>query len=473
MKKVKFIIIFYFLSILIYPNFVLAETDFYVESGANNGDGSKEKPFNKIGDALKKGGKEIFIKNGTYAENLSLGKNVKIKGEDKNKTIIIGNVKMGDDSVAENLTVKNGGFFVGNKISAFINKSIIKNSSIGITTEGSGKLKVANCEISGNTKGFYVQMGKSVDIQSSTITENGGEGIDLRNNIDGVIANNIIKNNSEGGIEVIAGGSNLTIQNNTLENNKASGIAIQYYELANKLGALKIHDNTILKNGNFGIVCKSPSGGNSSGDYWTKSVEMGANQILNNREGSFSNDCKFSTDLKNIATKTPEELKKEEEELAKKKALEEELKTKTKEEENKLAEEKLLAENLEKEKIAKEQKEKELKEKTENLYAEFLKNTENNENLKKEIENRSKIKTFFLGNDYKKLNELTEKMLLYKENVANLTELKKSTENEEIKEFTNSKITEIENELKVEKEFINKEAQKFSLFVWVFEKIGA
>jgi len=57
-----------------------------------------------------------------------------------------------------------------------------------------------------------------------------------------------------GGIEVIAGKSQLTISNNSIRYNKASGIAIQFYRENSDLGELKIKGNTLEYKNKFGLV---------------------------------------------------------------------------------------------------------------------------------------------------------------------------------------------------------------------------
>lgn len=480
MKKIRLFTFLISMLFLFKPIFALAGFDFYVEEGSSSkGDGSKDKPFNKIQKALDAGGKKIYVKNGDYNEDVKLEKKVEIEGESKGKTTIKGRVYMKNDSELKNLTVTNGGIIVENGCNVKIDKVKVKNSSIGIHTMGNGNLIASNCEITENGKGFYLEKDKDIDITNSEITNNDEEGIDIRDNVDGIIKNNLIKDNNEGGIEVIAGGSELTISNNTIKGNKASGIAIQYYEIASKIGGLKIYGNSISSNGNYGIVCKHPSGGGEKADYWTKSVNMGANDIFSNKEGSFDSFCKFSDDLKNMATKTEEELEQEKKVENEKKRLAEELKKKAEEEaikairdeEIKKAEEE---EKIKQERLEKENKEKELEQNFENIKKEIEnKNTEATK-IKQEITNQSKTKTFFFGSDNEKLNELSEKNKIFEEYTNKLENIKNEVKNEEIKKSIESKIDEIKNKENEYQNFIEKEKNRFGLFIWftnLFKKI--
>lgn len=470
-KKITFAILF-FMGILMYPGFVLAKYDYYVDIDASNGgDGSKENPFNKIKDALDAGGGDIFIKKGNYSEVITLGKGVKIKGDGSSTTIK--GVIMKDNSYMESVKIDGSGVFIGSGDSAKLSSVTIINSDIGLKTEGSGTVKISNSEITKNRKGMYIQKDKDIEIISCSVSENNEEGIDIRQNVDGVISGNKIKNNAEGGIEVIAGGSELKIANNSIQGNKASGIAIQYYEMASKNGALRIYNNSISSNGDYAVTCKNPSGGSPGADYWTDSVDMGSNSLSGNKDGEFAPFCKFSNDTVHVATKTKEELeqerleqeKKENEERQKEEQQkEEELKQKEEEEKNRLQLE-------EEKKIKQEELVKKMEEKNneaEKIYSEFLVRNERDVSLKKEVESRSKTLTFIIGSDYKKLDVLAEGILTYNEEFVKLNNLRDQIEDQEIKNQIDEKMNDINEKEKSIKEFIVNEVNKFSLFGWFF-----
>ena len=478
MKRKIIFAILLFVGILIYPNFVLAKYDYYVDIDADSdGNGSEEKPFNEIKDALDEGGKEIFIKKGTYKEDIILGKGIKLKGEG-NDSIIKGSVIMKDDSSIVDLKVDGGGVFIGKGNSVKLDNIKVTNSSIGIETEGNGTIKVLNSEISGNGKGMYIQRDKDVEIRSTVVSNNDEEGIDIRQNVDGLISGNKIKNNREGGIEVIAGGSELKISNNSIQNNKSSGIAIQYYKIANKNGALRVFNNNISSNGNHGITCKNPSGGSPGESYWTESIDMGANNITGNKEGSFSSFCKFSDDIVNVATKTESELEQErltkEKEVreAEEKEVEEEKKLEEMEENERLKleeEEKLEEKRLQQEREQEMTQNNNIQQEAEIVYSEFLVKNEKDDSLKKKAENRSKIIVFIIGSDYKKLDILAEDVLTYDEEIVRINDLKNKINDQEVKNEMEENMNDIKEKEKKLKEFIINEVNKFSLLGWFFD----
>ena len=302
-------------GLLISPVFVHAGADCYVDADADadsGGDGSKENPYIKISKALEKDCKDISIKTGTYSNDIILENGVEIEGESRDDVVITGKVTMKDNSEIGKVTIKGEGVYVSDNADVEIVDVIIKNSGIGIETLGGGNLMVKNSEIFGNRKGFYIQAGKNINITSSNIYNNTEEGVDIRSNVDGIISGNIIEENGEGGIEVVLGKSELTISNNKIRHNHASGIATQFYDFASELGGIKINNNTISGNSDFAVTCKIPSGGKLSANYWSKSVSFIGNKIDGNKDGVFAPSCNFSNLEIINATKTKEELEVEE-----------------------------------------------------------------------------------------------------------------------------------------------------------------
>jgi hypothetical protein len=455
-------------------NFVLANYDCYVDESAEaGGDGSEEKPFQKIQVALDEAdGDIIYVKKGKYKEDITVPTNGQIIGEDKQDTIIAGKITLGDDTVLENLSVEGyGGIFLGDEKSARIEDVLISGAKIGLKTEGGGTLKFLNSSIFDSGKGMYLQKGKDIEIRSSSISDNDEEGVDIRANVDGVIADNKIKNNGESGIEVITGGSELKIAGNALENNKASGIAIQYYKEDKKNGALNIYNNTITKNKDYGVNCKIPSGGSPGSSYWTESVKMGANKIFNNKDGEFADFCKFSEDVMANATMTEEEKKARlAQQIEEQKRLKIVATTKFEQDERvKLEKEQQAREKkLEKDRLKKIKLDKEKQVNFEKQLVEFNKKMKAGENLAQQIKNRSKIKTFFIGSDYEKLNQLASEILAYDEKIEQMEKLKNQIYSQDIQQDISQQISKIKEKREVLKKMVLLENEKFSLFGWLF-----
>lgn len=273
--------------------------DLYVDDSAGGGgNGSQGSPFNQIQEAIDKasGSTDIYIRKGTYSGDITVAKKVRLYGADRDKTIIDGAVTMKDDSSIEDLTVKGGysSVTIAKDADATIDDCRIRKfTKMGINAEaGGGKVTVINSIIEdGDGKGFYIQRGKEAYIAGNRVSDNREEGIDVRSKVDGEIRNNNVYDNGESGIEIIIGSSGVRIVNNTLMNNKSSGIATQFYKELAKPGKIEIKGNKISSNKNYGLDCVRPQGGSPSDNYWKDSLELINNSIEKNKKGAINPFC--------------------------------------------------------------------------------------------------------------------------------------------------------------------------------------
>ncbi|MBN2214173.1 MAG: right-handed parallel beta-helix repeat-containing protein [Bacteroidales bacterium] len=126
---------------------------------------------------------------------------------------------------------------------------IRNNSGFGIyphlSTSNNGNCRVTNCVIESNTRGISIRE-SNIFIIGNIIQNNSEYGIYSIENAfkEGLIANNIIRNNGTG--IYINESRFIEIINNLIYNNKGIGISIQYY-------SSKIINNTIVKNSSYGI----------------------------------------------------------------------------------------------------------------------------------------------------------------------------------------------------------------------------
>lgn len=285
---------------LVSPFFVFSQSyDYYVDSSYKGSEeGTKNKPFDKISDAIDASGSNarIFVKEGKYDEKIALKKGIGIYGESKSKVILSGGIEMGDGSLISNLTVEGGwtAVLISSNASAEINNCAIKKfGKMGINAlPGSGKVVVKNSSIYGGTgKGMYIELGRKIEISGNDVYGNGEEGIDIRAKIEGFIKANSIHDNKEGGIEIVVGSSNVLIIENNIKNNGASGIATQFYQETKKTGELNIKSNNIMGNRKYGLDCNLPSGGRPDASYWSDSVNLVENNIKGNGIKSINDFC--------------------------------------------------------------------------------------------------------------------------------------------------------------------------------------
>ncbi len=438
--KCTFVLFCLILSLFVFPKSVFSSSyDVYVDSGYKDGDsdGSSEKPYKTIEKAAEEGGK-IYVKNGTYEENVSLKKNSELYGQSRDKTIIKGKIEAKDENAIENITTSGGTYGINALGKINIDNCKIKNSKIGINLpSGGGKASITDSVITGNGKGFYVQRGRTIEITGNSIYGNKEEGVDVREKVDGTIKENEITGNGEGGIEIIVGGSNVAIIKNTIKGNKASGIAAQFYSFIEKTGSIEITSNSLSKNGKYGFTCAIPSGGDPSGSYWNSSIDLKENTIEGNGIKAIDSFC-------NIIEAVDKEEEKANKVATDAADLEEE------------AENAEIRENIIQEQ-AKEQN-------TANIN--LIKSSE--EEIQK-INKTNGIKTFFWGIDKESLEPLEKKNKEIEAQIYKLKNMLEEAGSQEAIDLINGQMRDLGSQSEKINSFIEKKESQFSLFGWIAE----
>ncbi len=174
--------------------------------------------FKKVQKAIHEAeeGDTVYVKNGTYRENIVMADRIFLFGESPDHTILKGNhrdpvVKASNHSVLRNFTIKHGG--------------------IGIISENTNMI-----------------------IQNNIIKENSKTGIQCLISLPH-IQNNIIADNEWSGVfcELVSYGTRTAIEHNILADNQYSGIM-----LSRKSGVL-VQNNVLFRNGQFGIFVSKDS----------------------------------------------------------------------------------------------------------------------------------------------------------------------------------------------------------------------
>jgi len=452
-------------GVFLSPVFVLASGVCYVDENVeDSGDGSSDEPYKKISKAVEEDCSEIKLSKGTYKENVSLKKSVKLAGSSKDSVIIEGKITMAHDSEVSKLTVISGGIDVSDEADAHLENVKIKSSNIGIMTTGGGKLVITDSIISGNRKGMYVQYGKTIKITDCKVYNNKEEGLDIRANVSGSINNNEIYDNGESGIEVILGKSELSILNNEIKKNKSSGIAAQFYTDTDKVGDVNIKNNIITGNSNYGLDCKAPSGGEGRPKgYWEKSMDLSSNKIIENKKKDIAGSCKFDEEKIADATKTKEERE------AERLALEEKEKNKIITVAEKIELDELKVQKEQEELIA--QKDREEKNNIDNIYREVEALLIQDEIKKDKIKERNKFLIFLIGEDYKQIKNLQDNFAVYDEKIKVMEDKKSSITNEDILNEVGGNISNLREKREDLANFVQERGKDFSVWGWLFEKI--
>ncbi|MCA9364345.1 MAG: right-handed parallel beta-helix repeat-containing protein [Candidatus Moranbacteria bacterium] len=434
--------------------------DYYVsKNGDDDDEGSKDKPFKTIDEAVNnaKKGDKIFIEKGVYSESLAIPKGVQIEGKSDGDVTIAGNVQMGDDSEMESVTIT-GGVMVLEDADVKINDATIKDASVnGIDVIGGASVDIRNTKIKNNRKGIYIKAKGSVTIEDSEVSNNDEEGIDIRSRTNIVIRNTRIEGNGESGIELIVGKSDMVISKNVINDNGSSGIATQYYDSTSKLGAIKISQNKINGNKKYGIDCNTPSG--SSGipqDFWKDSLSISENTIEKNKLKSIANACDILEkeeksneqiqEIPKVTTVSDQEESSQERELA-----QEQFDQQKKREEEQRQEQQI--------KMAQE---------IEVLQTRLAQQEVENTIVRKKVLERNFLVKLLIGPSPKDIENLKEKNRQSREIKAQLSQAKnKDVLSEQQKILVDSGLENINQQIMQNEEIIQKQEKTFSLFGWV------
>ena len=474
-----FLFLYSGLGVCVSPFFVLASDTCYVDEDADDdGDGSDDEPYKSIEKALNKDCARIIVASGTYDDTITIGKNVAVEGKSRDSVKITAAVTLKDGAALSGVTVSgNGGVAVDEDAEIEIEDATITGADIGIeTVAGSGKVTVKDTKITDGNKGLYLQSGNTVKITGCEIYDNDEEGIDIRSNVDGVISNNTISGNGESGIEVILGKADLQITGNKIKKNGASGIATQYYKGTGKSGAVKIKNNTITDNKQFGMNCKTPSGGNPGKEFWGETLNMSSNKLSGNKDGDFAPDCSLSETAVADASMT----QKQKDEAAAKKVSEEQEAAR------------LLAE---KQKLTQTQTQKQIDEEAARQAAEEAEQAALRENLQKNNEqkeiihrsletmqntydtdvaavesacSRNAFVMFLIGPRKKDLQQIESNAAIYAEQAHIAQTALASMTDQTDRTVLNAQVKDLVEKREELQNFVEQQKKEFSMFGWIF-----
>ena len=189
-----------------------------------------------IDDSDTLNGHTIFVKNGTYYENVVVNKTIDLIGNGNSSTIIDGG---GTSNVV----------YVSADYVNISNFTLTNGNWCGIYSENVNNLNLRENLFKGNIgDGILSLDSKNLTIVDNNITLNGGSGIELWNPDSAVISHNSISLNILDGMN-ISSAVNCTIINNFIWNN-SKGIFMYNYPCKNNL----ISGNNIKSNNGCGIL---------------------------------------------------------------------------------------------------------------------------------------------------------------------------------------------------------------------------
>jgi len=239
--------------------------------------------FSKIQDAINAAnlGDIIFVHNGTYYENVVVNKTLSLIGEDKDSTIIDGNLTgnvvllTADNIIVMEFTIRGGGWNSGVLIgfrsyNNTVADCIVSGNEYGIylKTESCNNNIINNVVVSNYPYGIFAYRSYNNNVVNNIVSLN-DDGIYLYNSWNNNVKENIITNNGAG----IFLGKGETCANNVLGNDvSGNDIGIRLHDGPRENN---IYHNNFINNTNQASV-GYPSRSNvwddgyaSGGNYWS------------------------------------------------------------------------------------------------------------------------------------------------------------------------------------------------------------
>jgi parallel beta-helix repeat protein len=239
--------------------------------------------FHTIQEAINAAsdGDVVFVRNGTYYENLVTNKTLSLLGESRYGTVVDGRnsgdvitMTAGNSSVSEFNVRASGdseaGVYFEYCGNITVSQNVIENTSIGIFGWISGdENEISENILRNNSLGLWIVSAGSRDTVAGNIVENNSEGIVLHYAYNCSVVGNVIVDNSESGIYF--DGQYNRIWGNTLSNN---GIGVGLQDAFHNTIWHNNFDNEIQVSRKWDTSASSntwdygyPSGGNYWSDY--------------------------------------------------------------------------------------------------------------------------------------------------------------------------------------------------------------
>lgn len=277
----------------------------FVDKDANGSqDGTSNHPYQSISKALDhiKDGTEVHIAKGTYKENVTLPKGVKLIGKEKDRSAVVIEAKndsrptitMKHQSELDHLTVDGGrhGVRIVEDSKAIIYDVVVKNSNRdGIHIDAASlnkkyQVSISKTDVKNNDRaGIYAEK-HNIVIMDSNIVSNHSDGIDFAAGTKAWLENNRFNDNKGSGAKLTLDGANIWSKKNGFRNNKHEGVEVNAYGATGTIGFKK---TTIVNNDRYGIarIARTASGVNTFGGIVLESG-VNANNVSNNALGNIS-----------------------------------------------------------------------------------------------------------------------------------------------------------------------------------------
>ena len=205
--------------------------------------------FNNIQKAINNAsaGDTIFVRTGTYYENVVINKSIFLIGEDRDLTLVdgsrAGNVisVTTNDAYVENFTVQGSeamtgsGIFILRSRGSVISNNRIINNSEGISLYNSySNMIFGNNITANNNDGIFLSSSSNNTFFDNIICSNYYNGIYLDSSSNNTFSRNVISNNGLTGISFYSSGINV-IRGNSISANSLYGLALYLFSSSNTI----------------------------------------------------------------------------------------------------------------------------------------------------------------------------------------------------------------------------------------------
>lgn len=287
-----------FFALILGPALVLggSKTLYVDEDNKGTQDGSHDHPYRTISKALKhaKGSTVVYVGKGTYKENITLPKDVKLIGGKNTDDVVIKAdnpdqpvIVMKDDTEVNKITVVGGrhGIRVLEHAEAKIIRSVVKGSTRdGIHIDKGSRDKKEQVIIEKSTiknnrmAGIFSEKRKLIVMDTDIIGN--GDGVDLVASVRAWFEDNRILENRGSGFKLTMDGADFWSKNNSIRRNGREGVEVNSYGEAGEIGFKKA---AFVDNGRYAVARIARSG---SGNF--KGLLLENNRYEGNRLGSIS-----------------------------------------------------------------------------------------------------------------------------------------------------------------------------------------
>ncbi|MFZ1654593.1 MAG: right-handed parallel beta-helix repeat-containing protein [Candidatus Moraniibacteriota bacterium] len=250
------------------------------EDNKGDQDGSYNHPYRTISKALKhaKGSTVVYVAKGTYKENLTLPKDVKLIGGKNTDDVVIKAdnpdqpvIVMKDDTEINKLTIVGGrhGVRVLEHAEAKIVRTVIKGSTRdGIHIDRGSRDKqeqvIIDKSVIKNNRMAGIYSDKRSLIVTDTDIIGNGDGVDLIAEVKAWFEDNRILENRGSGFKLTMDGASFWSKNNSIRRNGREGVEVNSFGAAGSIGFKKA---AFIDNGRYAIarVVRVAGAGNFSG----------------------------------------------------------------------------------------------------------------------------------------------------------------------------------------------------------------